>query len=111
MINNIESIDVTWIVKADMQTFFYRGDEVTISNLENGKQAIRFTLKNIRDHSEDPFQVILTLQEDEKRFFFQADCYDDPEEQYPLRLLRSDEEDELLLICDDEGEQIFFFLC
>ena len=55
--------------------------------------------------------MILSLKEDEKRFFFQADCYDDPEVQYPLRLLRSDEGDEILLICDDEGEQIFFSLC
>ncbi len=107
----IDSVDVTWIVKADMQVSLYRGESIRVSNHENGTQIIRFTLNNIRDHGEDPFEVILNLQESDRRFFFQADCYDDPEEQYPLRLLRSDEGDELLLICDDEGEQIFFSLC
>ncbi|MHB1494549.1 MAG: hypothetical protein ACYCUY_03775 [Acidithiobacillus sp.] len=111
MITQIDSIDVTWIVKANKETSFYRGEAITISNEETGKQIIRFSLKNVKDLGEEPFQVILNLQEDEKRFYFQADCYDDPEEQYPLRLLRSDEGDEILLICDDEGEQIFFSLC
>ncbi len=111
MITQIDSVDVTWIVKADMNASFYRGDAITVSKQENGKQIIRFSLKNVKDLGEDPFQVILTLQEDEKRFFFQADCYDNPEDQYPLRLLRSDEGDEILFICDDEGEQIFFSLC
>ena len=111
MITQIDSVDVTWIVKADMKASFYRGGAITVSNQENGKQIIRFSLKNVRDPGEDQFQVILTLQEDENRFFFQADCYDNPEEQYPLRLLRSDEGDEILFICDDEGEQIFFSLC
>ncbi len=111
MIMQIDSIDVTWIVKADMQVSFYRGEAITLINQGNGNQIIRFSLKNTRDIGEEPFQVILSLKEDEKRFFFQADCYDDPEVQYPLRLLRSDEGDEILLICDDEGEQIFFSLC
>ncbi|WP_436395668.1 hypothetical protein ACSDBR_01335 [Acidithiobacillus ferriphilus] len=107
----IESIDVTWIVKSDMQASFYRGEAISVNNQDNGHLAIRFILKNVRDLGEDPFEVILNLQESDRRFFFQADCYDNPEEQYPLRLLRSDEGDELLLICDDEGEQIFFSLC
>ena len=108
MIDQINSIDVTWIFKDDMSASFYRGGDISIKIQDDGEQIIRFSLKNIKDPEEDPFQVILSLRESEKRFHFKADCYDDPEEQYPLRMLRSDENGEILLICDDEGEQIFF---
>ena len=108
MIDQINSINVTWIVKDDMSTLFYRGNDISIKTQDDGEQIIRFGLKNIKDPGEDPFQVILSLRESEKRFSFKADCYDDPEERYLLRMLRSDENGEILLICDDEGEQIFF---
>lgn len=108
MIMQIDSINVTWIVKTDMVASFYRGEDIGISVQDSGEQVIRFSLRNVKDPGEDPFQAILTLQENEKRFYFQADCYDDPKEQYPLRLLRSDDREEMLLICDDEVEKIFF---
>ena len=108
MIDQISSIDVTWIVKEDMSFSFYRGGDISVKIQDDGEQIIRFSLKNIKDPGEDPFQVILSLHESEKRFHFKADCYDDPEEQYPLRMLRSDEGDEILMVCDDEGERIFF---
>jgi DNA polymerase III alpha subunit len=108
MIDQINSIDVTWIVKDEMSVSFYHGGDFSVKIQDDGEQIIRFSLKNIKDHGEDPFQVILSLRESEKRFSFKADCYDNPEERYLLRMLRSDENGEIILICDDEGEQIFF---
>jgi hypothetical protein len=108
MIDQISSIDVTWIVKEDMSFSFYRGGDISVKIQDDGEQIIRFSLKNLKNHGEDAFQVVLSLCESEKRFQFKADCYDDPEDQYPLRLLRSDENGETLLIRDDEFEQIFF---
>ncbi len=55
MIMQIDSINVTWIVKTDMIASFYRGEDIGISVQDSGEQVIRFSLRNVKDPGEDPF--------------------------------------------------------
>lgn len=80
-----------------------------VPNIDNnGLEVCRVTLRNNQDH-QDSFDIVI-LNNTSGRVTFKADCYDDNEEEYPLNKFYSDGGDEIILVCDDDEELIYFHL-
>lgn len=110
--NQVTDIQVTWIVKDGMDVSFYTSSQIENHVQENGNRTVRFRLEN-RNHaeSEDPFDVIIFFRDQGNDIRFRADCYEeDPSAEYPLTAFVSETGEETILLCEDEGERIYFHL-
>lgn len=99
----VEDITCFWIDCAAHEYNSYDlVDETVIGKKEN--QSLRFELKK----GEESFEVVIRTTDN--GYVFKCEDNDEPEEEYNLRLLKSDNDKELLFIFSDEGEQIYFHI-
>jgi hypothetical protein len=115
MFEDKNAMTVTWINKQPGNLEgFYHTVAFQIASGGGNTEVCRATLQSDHD-PEDRFDLVITRNLDTGGITYRADCYDVDEEtgeleEYPLNAFLADDGGEILLVCDDEGERIYFHI-
>ena len=101
--SKVETVISYWLTRGDCS--FERWDlapDTLVVNRRN--KSIRFGVRAVGPVTADPFEVV--IRDTAKGWVFKADCWEEPEMEYPLRVFESPHS--VLFVCSDEWDQIYF---
>lgn len=101
----IDNIVSYWLTREEGSFERWDADTRTLV-VSAASRTIRCRMRAVGPVNTDPFEVV--IGERGGHWYLKADCWDEPETEYPLRMFVG--ESATIFICSDENDQLYFHL-